>query len=136
MDTFFCSICVRIREVPRISTCTFSSLARSLCIFFYYQILQILVHHEPSLQDFFANSTTYYNNPDCCGDVRKTLDANGLLSAFNYGSWDGYCLAHLFTFVNFDSGLLGLANIASSFQSQTGGVCSKGEVVKIWLLEG
>ncbi|CAI8050023.1 ADAM 17-like protease [Geodia barretti] len=90
------------------------------------EIAEILVHHEPSLQDFFANSTTYYNNPDCCGDIRKTLDADGLLSAFNYGSWDGYCLAHLFTFVNFDSGLLGLANIASSFQSQTGGVCSKG----------
>ena len=129
MDTFFCSVCVRIRGVPLYIIHNLHSLA----ILFYYQILQILVHHEPSFQDFFTNSTTYYNNPGCCSDIDKPIDADGLLSAFNYGSWDGYCLAHLFTFVNFKSGLLGLANIASSFQSQTGGVCSKGE---IWLLEG
>ena len=86
-----------------------------------------MIHSEPSTQDFFTNSSTYYNNPSCCGDIGKSLDADGLLTAFNFGPWDGYCLAHLFTFVNFDSGLLGLANIASPFRSQTGGICSESE---------
>ena len=41
-----------------------------------------------------------------------------------FSDWSDYCLAHLFVDRTFDSGLLGLANIASPSFSQTGGVCS------------
>lgn len=53
-------------------------------------------------------------------------DADDLLSDMRFGDWSGYCLAHLFTDRNFASGLLGLANIASPFAGQTGGICSSG----------
>jgi disintegrin and metalloproteinase domain-containing protein 17 len=95
------------------------------------EIAQVQIHDAPFTDSFRADSSHYYNSDKCCGEVVKegsstALDANNLLSAFNFGPWEGYCLAHLFTFVNFPSGLLGLANIASSFRSQTGGICSEG----------
>ena len=43
-----------------------------------------------------------------------------------FGEGIGFCLAHLFVDRNFPSGLLGLANIASPVQGQTGGICSQG----------
>ena len=54
-------------------------------------------------------------------------DAADLLNEMRFGNWRGFCLAHLFTNINFPSGLLGLANIASPFASQTGGICSEGK---------
>ena len=53
-------------------------------------------------------------------------DADDLLGQMRFGDFSGFCLAHLFTDRNFASGLLGLANIASPFLGQTGGICSSG----------
>ena len=89
-------------------------------------ISQVLIHEEPFDDTFIRRPDGYYNSRRCCGDlISGPLDADGLLAAFNFGRWDEFCLAHLFTFVDFDSGLLGLANIAGFFQSQTGGICSE-----------
>eukprot|EP00731_Ephydatia_muelleri_P008326 Em0004g664a len=56
-------------------------------------------------------------------------DASVLLNKFNTGDgqgkvWDGYCLAHLFTYWVLSNGLLGLSNIASPSATTTGGICS------------
>ncbi|KAL5479586.1 hypothetical protein EMCRGX_G023128, partial [Ephydatia muelleri] len=56
-------------------------------------------------------------------------DASMLLNKFNTGDgqgkvWDGYCLAHLFTYWVLSNGLLGLSNIASPSATTTGGICS------------
>ncbi|KAL5508984.1 hypothetical protein EMCRGX_G004257 [Ephydatia muelleri] len=57
-------------------------------------------------------------------------DASVLLNKFNTGGdgqekvWDGYCLAHLFTYWVLSNGLLGLSNIASPSATTTGGICS------------
>ena len=55
-----------------------------------------------------------------------SADAGDLLGDMRFGDWSGYCLAHLFTDRDFATGLLGLANIASPFAGQTGGICSRG----------
>ena len=57
----------------------------------------------------------------------SNLDAADLLNEMRFGNWKGFCLAHLFTNIDFPSGLLGLANIASPFAGQTGGICSQGK---------
>ena len=92
---------------------------------------KVIIHTEPNSDDFSTNPREYYNSGECCRDVdserSSTKTASNLLNAFNYGNWRDYCLAHLFTYFQFPSGLLGLANIASSFRSQTGGICSRGE---------
>lgn len=40
------------------------------------------------------------------------------------------CLAHLFTYQDFDEGTLGLAYVAPTKEDAPGGVCSKGEKKK------
>ena len=44
--------------------------------------------------------------------------------AFSAGDYSAYCLAHLFTYTNFDNGVLGLAWVASSSPGSFGGICS------------
>jgi hypothetical protein len=94
------------------------------------EIAEVIIHTKSFDTMFSSRPRTYYNSDDCCNHFvpgsSDNLDANELLTAFNFGNWEGYCLAHLFTYVDFTSGLLGLANIASSFRSQTGGICSEG----------
>ena len=63
---------------------------------------------------------TWYNRDN------PSADAGDLLNDMRFGDWSGYCLAHLFTDRDFATGLLGLANIASPFAGQTGGICSRG----------
>ena len=74
---------------------------------------QILVHTAPSRNDM--NYTT----------SRAVVSAAEILGLMRFGPWSDYCLAHLFTNRKFPSGLLGLANIASPLQGQTGGICSR-----------
>ena len=78
---------------------------------------QVTVHSASSDS---SDDRTSYNQ-----DI-SNLDAADLLNKMRFGNWDGFCLAHLFTNINFPSGLLGLANIASPFVGQTGGICSRG----------
>lgn len=60
-----------------------------------------------------------YNSPD------SNLRAGDILDGLRFGPWASFCLAHLFTNRQFPSGLLGLANIASPDDGQTGGICSR-----------
>ena len=77
--------------------------------------MQILVHTGPS-----GDSMNYnFGSPG--------LSAGDVLGLMRFGPWSEFCLAHLFTNRNFESGLLGLANIASPVEGQTGGICSRCE---------
>ncbi len=73
---------------------------------------QILVHTQPN-----TTNPDHYN-------VAGNLDAGSMLGRMRLFDWSDYCLAHLFVDRSFESGLLGLANIASPSLSQTGGICS------------
>ena len=50
-------------------------------------------------------------------------NVNDLLEAFSRENWNGYCLAHLFTYKDFDDGVIGLAYISKKGRTY-GGVCS------------
>jgi len=85
-------------------------------------IANITIHSESSRMSCSQETQLCYNSQQL---DNRNPDASDLLTAFNFGRWRGYCLAHLFTYRDFQSGLLGLANIASPMQGQTGGVCSR-----------
>ena len=55
---------------------------------------------------------------------RKSWNVQTLLQEFSYGNWRNCCLAHLFTFQNFDKGIVGLAYVATPDKNQFGGICS------------
>ena len=107
---------LEIRNV-RQSTCNMFTVSVYTCALKDLYFFQITVHNTSSDS---SDMRTRYNrdNPDA--------DAIYLLNDMRFGDWGGYCLAHLFTNRNFASGLLGLANIASPFAGQTGGICSRG----------
>jgi len=86
-------------------------------------IPQITIHSEPNSTNCSQQVDTCYYSQEL---ENRNPEASDLLTAFNFGNWGSYCLAHLFTYRDFRSGLLGLANIASPLQGQTGGVCSRG----------
>lgn len=90
---------------------------------FPYSIPQIRIHSGTISRNCSQQVNTCYYSQDL---ENRNPEASDLLTAFNFGNWGGYCLAHLFTYRDFRSGLLGLANIASPLQGQTGGVCSRG----------
>lgn len=92
----------------------------------HFSILQITIHSESSRMSCSQETQLCYNSQQL---DNRNPDASDLLTAFNFGRWRGYCLAHLFTYRDFQSGLLGLANIASPMQGQTGGVCSRGMLI-------
>ncbi|KAL5468972.1 hypothetical protein EMCRGX_G030134 [Ephydatia muelleri] len=89
-----------------------SNLAPTMAVF---NTARIMIHTS------YSGST--YNTQE---DIS---DASVLLNKFNTGDgqekvWDGYCLAHLFTYWVLSNGLLGLSNIASPSATTTGGICS------------
>ena len=55
----------------------------------------------------------------------RVTECLGVLQAFSsHSEWSDYCLAHLFTYLAFSDGVLGLGWIASSASNQAGGICS------------
>ncbi|XP_066530295.1 disintegrin and metalloproteinase domain-containing protein 17a isoform X2 [Hoplias malabaricus] len=90
------------------------------------QIHQIIINKEPTL---VSSGETHYNmkgsprpkDPQVW-DVKKLLEQFSLDIAENASS---VCLAHLFTYQDFDEGTLGLAYVASSRDQALGGLCSK-----------
>jgi len=42
-----------------------------------------------------------------------------------------YCLAHLFTDIKFEGGILGLAYVGSPRRNSVGGICTPGTVLKL-----
>lgn len=83
-----------------------------------FQIKYVEVVTTPLTSSADSSSYKYYTESHSPG-------VSDLLTNFAYGNWGDYCLAHLFTNYDFDSGVLGLAFIASSSTASVGGVCSR-----------
>ncbi|KAL5255547.1 hypothetical protein ACHWQZ_G010947 [Mnemiopsis leidyi] len=83
-----------------------------------FQIKYVEVVTTPLTASADSSSYKYYSENHSPG-------VSDLLTNFAYGNWGDYCLAHLFTNYDFDSGVLGLAFIASSSTSSVGGVCTR-----------
>lgn len=83
-----------------------------------FQIKHVEVVTNPLTATADKDSYKYYTDDHSPG-------VSDLLTNFAYGNWGDYCLAHLFTHYDFDSGVLGLAFIASSSTSSVGGICTK-----------
>ena len=102
-----------------------------------------------ALRNFVAAASTNFERTDFDGDgnpdeitfgIRKIsinttnnvnpfsnefLGVESLLEAFSREDWDEYCLSYLFTYRDFEDGVLGLAFVAKSDGSGSGGVCEK-----------
>ncbi|XP_076807622.1 ADAM 17-like protease isoform X1 [Clavelina lepadiformis] len=80
------------------------------CTGYGFQINQILVHDHPSTEP-------RYNR-------RGIWTPEDLLKAFSEKNYSD-CLSHLFTYIDFDKGKLGLAHIGSQQVNDVGGICTK-----------
>jgi disintegrin and metalloproteinase domain-containing protein 17 len=74
----------------------------------------VLETPEPSAN----GENNHYNNKDTSKNADKVLEL------FGRHDWSKYCLAHLFTFQNFEQSVLGLAYVASPLRNALGGICS------------
>ncbi|XP_065201925.1 ADAM 17-like protease isoform X2 [Planococcus citri] len=81
-----------------------------------FVIKKILVHSEPTR---VRSGEAHYNM------VREKWDVRTLLEVFSreYTHKD-YCLAHLFTDLKFEGGILGLAYVGSPRRNSVGGICT------------
>ncbi|XP_033640330.1 ADAM 17-like protease [Asterias rubens] len=82
---------------------------------FGFEVKEIIVHDSPNPEPGHYNSNT---NPDNAWDVQK------LLEAYSREDHGAYCLAHLFTYQDFDNGVLGLAYIGTPRSNAVGGICT------------
>lgn len=81
-----------------------------------FVVKKILVHQEPTP---VTSNQLHYNMEADHWDVRK------LLEVFSQEkSHKKYCLAHLFTDIRFDGGILGLAYVGSPRRTSVGGICT------------
>lgn len=81
-----------------------------------FVIKKIVVHSEPTRM---RGGETHYNM------VREKWDVRTLLEVFSreYSHKD-FCLAHLFTDLKFEGGILGLAYVGSPRRNSVGGICT------------
>ncbi|XP_075717232.1 disintegrin and metalloproteinase domain-containing protein 17 [Rhinoderma darwinii] len=90
------------------------------------QIEQIIVHKEP---ENVNHSKLHYNMAKNYPDENKDAwDVKQLLEQFSHDISEkasSVCLAHLFTYQDFDMGTLGLAYVGSHKQNTHGGICPK-----------
>ncbi|ETE70641.1 Disintegrin and metalloproteinase domain-containing protein 17, partial [Ophiophagus hannah] len=91
------------------------------------QIEQIIVHSEP--EDSLLPKQKHYNMAKSQPDEEKDAwEVKQLLEQFSYDIAEKaakVCLAHLFTYQDFDLGTLGLAYVASQKPNSHGGICPK-----------
>ncbi|CAL4171653.1 unnamed protein product, partial [Meganyctiphanes norvegica] len=81
-----------------------------------FVIKKILVHQEWTP---VSSDQKHYNMN------QTSWDARDLLEVFSYeSSHKEYCLAHLFTDIKFEGGILGLAYVASHRRTSVGGICT------------
>ncbi|XP_062521082.1 ADAM 17-like protease [Corticium candelabrum] len=77
---------------------------------------EVIVHDAPNTTN--PDYYNYYNE-----NIMWKVSAK--LAAFSSTKkWQDACLAHLFTYQDFEDGVLGLAYVASSQRSTVGGICS------------
>ncbi|CRK87999.1 CLUMA_CG001785, isoform A [Clunio marinus] len=81
-----------------------------------FVIKKILVHSEPTK---VRGGEAHYNM------IREKWDVRNLLEVFSreYSHKD-FCLAHLFTDLKFEGGILGLAYVGSPRRNSVGGICT------------
>nr|CAB3219989.1 ADAM 17-like protease [Phallusia mammillata] len=77
-----------------------------------FQIGEITIHNDTT----FTESTRY--------NMDQLWGAKDLLEAFSEDN-RSVCLSHLFTYVDFENGLLGLAYVGSEKVDNVGGICTK-----------
>ncbi|XP_053385487.1 ADAM 17-like protease [Mercenaria mercenaria] len=85
-----------------------------------FEIGEMRIHNESYPATTTLQGKNHYN-------IEKgKWDTKNLLEAFSFDQYfRKYCLAHLFTYRQFDDGVLGLAYIASERRAAVGGLCSK-----------
>ncbi|XP_068218775.1 ADAM 17-like protease [Palaemon carinicauda] len=81
-----------------------------------FVIKKILVHQEWHL---VQTNQVHYNMEKASWDVRNLLE----VFSREYSHKD-YCLAHLFTDIKFEGGILGLAYVGSPRRNSVGGICT------------
>ncbi|KAI4889552.1 hypothetical protein NFI96_033120 [Prochilodus magdalenae] len=89
------------------------------------QIHQIIIHKHPTQ---VSPGTNHYNMEGSPREKSDVWDVKKLLEQFSLDIAENastVCLAHLFTYQDFDEGTLGLAYVASSRDQALGGLCSK-----------
>ncbi|KAM4680811.1 disintegrin and metalloproteinase domain-containing protein 17 isoform 4-T4 [Amazona ochrocephala] len=90
------------------------------------QIEQIIIHNEPNL---VKPGEKHYNMARSYPDDKKDAwDVKMLLEQFSFDIAEKaahVCLAHLFTYQDFDMGTLGLAYVGSPRPNSHGGICPK-----------
>ncbi|XP_004082314.1 disintegrin and metalloproteinase domain-containing protein 17 isoform X2 [Oryzias latipes] len=94
------------------------------------QINQIIINKEPTKPPPGRASSrwVHYNMKDSPDGGREVWDVKKLLEQFSSDIADNasaVCLAHLFTYQDFDEGTLGLAYVAPSKPQALGGLCSR-----------
>ncbi|NXN94270.1 ADA17 protein, partial [Rhinopomastus cyanomelas] len=99
------------------------------------QIEQIIIHNEPNL---VKPGEKHYNMAKSYPDDKKDAwDVKMLLEQFSFDIAEKaahVCLAHLFTYQDFDMGTLGLAYVGSPRPNSHGGICPKGKASFSFLL--
>uniref|UniRef100_A0A3Q1HPQ6 ADAM metallopeptidase domain 17a n=1 Tax=Acanthochromis polyacanthus TaxID=80966 RepID=A0A3Q1HPQ6_9TELE len=94
------------------------------------QIHQIIINKEPTKPPSGQNDLrwVHYNMEDSPVVGKEVWDVKKLLEQFSSDMADKastVCLAHLFTYQDFDEGTLGLAYVAPSKPQALGGLCPK-----------
>uniref|UniRef100_A0A8C4QN64 ADAM metallopeptidase domain 17a n=1 Tax=Eptatretus burgeri TaxID=7764 RepID=A0A8C4QN64_EPTBU len=90
------------------------------------QIDEILVHNAPTAVE---QGQLHYNMNGTETPNKQVWDVKRLLEQFSQDIADNVsrvCLAHLFTYQDFDQGTLGLAYVGSNKEKNIGGICSPG----------
>ncbi|XP_071810805.1 ADAM 17-like protease isoform X2 [Apostichopus japonicus] len=83
---------------------------------FGFEVKEILVHEVPTYEP------GHYNEFSPEGVAWNVQD---LLEAYSKVDHSAFCLAHLFTFQDFEKGVLGLAYIGTPRTNAVGGICTK-----------
>ncbi|KAJ8288749.1 hypothetical protein COCON_G00014080 [Conger conger] len=89
------------------------------------QIQQIIINKEPTL---VPEGGAHFNMQGSPTEGKEVWDVKRLLEQFSSDIADNastVCLAHLFTYQDFDEGTLGLAYVAPSKAHSMGGLCPK-----------
>uniref|UniRef100_A0A3P8V618 ADAM metallopeptidase domain 17 n=1 Tax=Cynoglossus semilaevis TaxID=244447 RepID=A0A3P8V618_CYNSE len=100
------------------------------------QIQQIIIEKFPTA---VSPGQSHFNMRGSPVDGRDVWDVKKLLEQFSVDMAEkasNVCLAHLFTYQDFDEGTLGLAYVAPSKPDIPGGLCSKGNFLPIYLNTG
>ncbi|KAG7224228.1 hypothetical protein INR49_015117 [Caranx melampygus] len=95
-----------------------------------FQIHQIIINKEPTERpsEHAGTNWVHYNMKDSPVRGKEVWDVKKLLEQFSSdiaGNASTVCLAHLFTYQDFDEGTLGLAYVAPSKAQALGGLCPK-----------